>query len=64
MSEYLSFVRLESSDDEVSLLGNKSIADYLVGSSKREPSANLSTEDEEVASPLGQNFREFILPRI
>lgn len=53
-----------SSDDEVSPLGNKSIADYLVGSSKREPSANLSTEDEEVASPSGQNFREFVLPRI
>ena len=64
MSEYSSFVRLESVDDEVSPSGNESMADYLVGSSEREPSANPSEEDEEVASPLRQNFREFVLPRI
>lgn len=26
--------------------------------------ANFSAEDEEVASPLGQNCREFVLPKI
>ena len=40
------------------------MADYLVGSSKREPSANSFEKDEEVASPSGHNFREFVLPRI
>ena len=60
----MSFVCLELDDDEVSLLGNESMADYLVGSSEREPSANSFEEDEEVASPSGKNFREFVLPRI
>lgn len=64
MSEYSSSVRLESGGDEVSLSGNESMADYLVGSFEREPSTNPSEEDEEVASPSGQIFREFVLPRI
>lgn len=58
------FVHLDSGDEEVSPSGKESMADYIVGSSEREPSANLFEKDEEVASPSGQNFREFVLPRI